>query len=83
MQVELLKDWQGYRAGAIFPMEIMGGGIYDILQRNNMARLLPGSDSAEPKPGIGAAHAASGDTADQRAGNDRRNKNANQHGRKR
>jgi hypothetical protein len=83
MQVELLKDWQGYRAGAIFPMEIMGGGIYDILQRNNMARLLPGPDSPESQQGIGAAHVASGDTADQRAGNDRRGKDATAHRRKR
>jgi hypothetical protein len=83
MNVELTKDWRGFRAGAIFPMEIMGGGVYDILQRNNMARLLPGSDSPESQPGIGTAHAASGDTTSERTGNDRRNKNANQHGRKR
>ena len=46
MQIELIKDWRGYRVGARFPMDVIGGGVADVLLRNEFARLLPADDSA-------------------------------------
>ena len=82
MQVELTQDWRGYRVGARFPMEVIGGGVADVLLRNKWARLLPGPDGGSK--GVGdPAHSASGDATDDRASDDSGSQSAATHRRKR
>ena len=79
MQVELIQDWRGYRVGARFPMEIIGGGVADVLLRNNVARLLsgPGDDPAES---VGdTPHSESGDASVDRASVDSGSKGTTKH----
>lgn len=78
MQVELIQDWRGYRVGARFPMEVIGGGVFDVLQRNRVARLL--SEPNDQSEGSGdSEHDQSGDTTNERASDDRRGQGATQH----
>ena len=83
MQVELLKDWRGFRAGHVFALEAIGGGVYDILQRNDMARLLSRPVDSGAEQNGGAAHDPSRDATNQRAGDNRGSQNATAHRRKR
>ena len=78
MQVELMQDWRGYRVGSRFELDVIGGGVFDVLQRNNVARLLPGPGDA----GEGSRnppYGSSGDSSDDRASDDRRGQGTAQH----
>ena len=78
MQVELIQDWRGYRVGARFPMEVIGGGVFDVLQRNRVARLLPEPDDQNQGSG-NPVNSPRGDSTDDRASDNRRSENAAQH----
>jgi hypothetical protein len=80
--LELTSGWRGYRAGARFPMEVIGSGVADVLLRRNLARLLPDDDGATERA-VDPPHDSHRDTADSGAGNDQRSESPASHRRKR
>ena len=82
MQVELTQDWRGYKAGAKFPMEVIGGGVADVLLRNKWARLLPGQDGSDQGDGC-QAHDTDRDTSSNRTVDSGGSKSTVKHSRKR
>ena len=78
MQVELIQDWRGYRAGACFPMEVIGGGVFDVLHRNRLARLLP-EPNDESQGARDTIDGESNNTTSERASDDAGSKSTTQH----
>jgi len=64
MQVQLLKPWNGFRVGMLFP--IMADGVANVLIRRGIAKHVDGNDKStdsDKRAGAGTSDAVASEKA--------------------